>query len=115
MQKCLFTDKININGMQINRGLWIPEVKDDGNGPIHIMHEICDIVLITAVDINDIFVICKTNNVTRNHHYAAYEIDKLSLKGEFSIINIAEFLQTHHYPVMAHTIESSLLCRCKRF
>lgn len=101
--------------MQINRGMWIPDVTDDGNLQIHKIHEICDIVLLTPADVNDFFVICKTYDVMTNEHFAGYEIDKSSLKSEFTIINVGDFLQNHHYPVVAHKIGSKVMFRCKRF
>lgn len=101
--------------MQFNRGMWIPEVFDDGNRKIDKTHEICDIVLLTQTNINDTFFICKTYHAIPNEHFASYEIDMSSLHSEFSIINLGEFLQKHHYPVMAHKINSKTMFRCKRF
>lgn len=113
-QKFFFTDKINVNGMQVNRGTWIPAVDDDGNGPIQKIHEIFDIVSLSK-NVNDLFIICKTYNVMPNIDFVGHEIDRSSLHSQFAIVNVGNFLENHHYPVIPHKIGSKLVFRSKRF
>lgn len=101
--------------MQVNIGMWIPDVLDDLNRQIVKIHEIGDIVLLTPNDINDFFLICKTYHTMPDEHFAGYEIDISTLHSEFSIVSVADFLQTHHYPIRAHKIGSKVMFRCKRF
>lgn len=101
--------------MQINRGMWLPDVPDDGNRKIQKIHEICDIVSLGPADVRDIFVVCKTYHVAPNEHYASYFVEKSSMHNQFSIINIGDFLEKHHYPVKVHQIDGEVMFRCKRF
>lgn len=97
------------------RGLWLPNVPDDGNEAVHTFDEICDIVSLGPTNIEDIFAVCKTYRVFPREHYASYCIDKSSLCNELVIINIADFIEKHHYPVKAYSVGNELMLRCKRF
>lgn len=114
-QKCLFTDKVKINGIIFVRGMWLPDVPDDGNRKVDKVKEICDFVSLGLTNIEDMFVICKTYKTFPNEHYASYCIDKSSLYSKFAIINIADYIEKHHYPVKAYNIGEELMFRCKRF
>lgn len=111
-KECWFTKKITVNGMYFETWLFLPELHDNENRA----HEIIDFIVASPQKINDIYAVCKTyNTVTQNEHFCAYCVDKNSLQADYTLINIENFLTTHHYPVKVHNINGEFLFRCKRF
>lgn len=113
--ECSFTRKVNINGIVFKWGMWMPFPTDCANDKVSQIQEICDIFLVKERTVDAVFVVCKTYTVKNNDNNVCYIVDKSSVKKEYTITSIHDYLKHHHYPVKLHKLNGQFMFRCKRF
>lgn len=113
--QCFFTNRVSVNGMIFKSGQWLPDTIDSGNKKLTDVFEICDIVMLSN-EIEDIYAVCKSYTVaTAMQECNVYSISFSSVKDNFFLIKIKDYLVKHHYPVNVHRLGQETCFRCKRF
>lgn len=98
--------------MVFAEGMWAPDFSDNANKKIF---EICEIVVLDAKNINEMYIVCKTYNNLEIDAYKCYCVNRSSLQDGLCIVNIVEYLSQHQYPVKVRRINDVHMFRCKRF